>query len=92
MFGQVANRYGRARRRSPNERKSVEGQRSLQDITYLKEVRKVDQHVVPCFLLATCHIKAHCNHIQTFPTLCELVLDSKSIKARGSMADYFRKP
>ncbi len=52
----------------------------LEDV-YLQEIREIDEHVLPCFLLTTRYVYTDGDDVQILPSLGEFVLDGKSVHA-----------
>jgi hypothetical protein len=59
---------------------------------YLEEIGEVDEHVIPCLLLAARDIETDGNNIEGFATFREFVLDREGVHPCGSQADNIGEP
>jgi len=57
----------------------------------LQEIRKINEHIVSCLLLATRDVEAYGDNVQTFSTFGEFVLYGKGIEASCGENNDFGK-
>ena len=60
--------------------------------SHLKEIRKINQHIIPRLFLSTGHVKADGYNIEAFSSLGEFVFNSERVQPGCGQADNLRYP